>query len=126
MIREASSESDHAQINEKISHRSDQIFREKTSHRVNTIEFDNHRFYVDVRNHSKCVIFFIKCCTSSIESDLSISLIRSALKKHFELRYRLNFLDLLNLLIISCMKNVIDLNQVLKFRSYKKIMKDFK
>jgi hypothetical protein len=63
--------------------------------------------------------------TSSIESSFSISSVRSALKRHFELRYRLDFSDSLNLLVMSCMKNVIDFNQVLKSRSYKKIMKDF-
>jgi hypothetical protein len=45
--------------------------------------------------------------TSSIESISSISIF-SVLKRHFELRYRLDFFDLLNLLIMKCMKNVID------------------
>ncbi len=63
--------------------------------------------------------------TSSIKSDSSILSTRNALKRHFELRYRLDFFDSLNLLMMSCMKNVIDFNQILKFRSYKKIMKNF-
>jgi hypothetical protein len=63
--------------------------------------------------------------TSSIDSEFSISSTRSALKRLFELRYRLDFLDSLNLLVISCMKSVIDFNQVSKSRSYKKIMKNF-
>jgi hypothetical protein len=62
---------------------------------------------------------------SNIESKSSISSTRSALKKHLEFRYRLNFFDSLNLLITSCMKNVIDLDQVWKSRSYKKITKNF-
>jgi hypothetical protein len=62
-----------------------------------------------------------KVNTSSIES---ISFTLSALDRHFELRYRLDFSDSLNLLIMRCMKNVIDLQQILKSRSYKKIMND--
>jgi hypothetical protein len=62
---------------------------------------------------------------SSIKSDSSISSTRKTLKRHFELCYRLDFSDSLDLLIMSCMKNVIDLNQVLKSRSYKNVMKDF-
>jgi hypothetical protein len=61
--------------------------------------------------------------TSSIESISSISIL-SALKRHLELRYRLDFFDSLNLLIMKCMKNVIDSQQVLKSRSYKKTMND--
>jgi hypothetical protein len=63
--------------------------------------------------------------TLSIKSDFSISSTRSALKRHFELRYRFDFFDSLNLLMMSCMQNVIDFNQILKSRSYKKIMKNF-
>jgi hypothetical protein len=69
--------------------------------------------------------FSSNVATLSIESDFSISSTRSALKKHLELRYRLNFFDSLNLLIISCMKSVINLNQILKSRLYKQIMKNF-
>ncbi len=59
--------------------------------------------------------------TSNIESTSSISIF-SALKRHFELRYRLDFFDFLDLLIMRCMKNIIDSQQVLKSRSYKKTM----
>jgi hypothetical protein len=69
--------------------------------------------------------FSLSVATSSIESDFSISSIRSILKRHLELRYRFDFFDSLNILVMSCMKNVIDLNQALKSRSYKEIMKDF-
>jgi hypothetical protein len=62
--------------------------------------------------------------TSSIESISSISIL-SALKRHLELRYRLDFFDSLNLLIMRCMKNVSNFQQILKSRSYKKIMNDF-
>jgi hypothetical protein len=61
--------------------------------------------------------------TSNIESTSSISIL-SVLKRHFELRYRFDFSDLLDLLIMKCMKNVIDSQQVLKSRSYKKTMND--
>jgi hypothetical protein len=61
--------------------------------------------------------------TSSIELISSISIL-SALKRHFELRYRLDFFDSLNLLIMKCMKNVIDFQQILKSRSYKKTIND--
>jgi hypothetical protein len=61
--------------------------------------------------------------TSSIESISSISIL-SALERHFELRYRFDFSDLLDLLIMRCMKNVIDSQQILKSRSYKKTMND--
>ncbi len=70
-------------------------------------------------------VFSLNVATSSIESNLSISLTRKTLKKYFELRYRLDFSNSLNLLIINCMKNVIDFNYVLKSRLYKKIMKNF-
>jgi hypothetical protein len=64
-----------------------------------------------------------KVNTSSIESISSIFIL-SALKRHFELRYRLDSFDLVNLLIMKCMKNVIDSQQALKSRSYKKTMND--
>ncbi len=54
---------DYARINEKTNHQSDRIFREKTSQKIDVIEFfDHYRFYIDVKNHFKCVIFFIKRC----------------------------------------------------------------
>jgi hypothetical protein len=62
--------------------------------------------------------------TSSIESISSTFSTLSVLNRHLELRYRLDFSDLLNLLIMKCMKNVIDFQQVLKSRSYKKTMKN--
>ncbi len=46
--------------------------------------------------------------TSNIESTLFTSSTLSALDRHFELRYRLDSFDSLNLLIMKCMKNVID------------------
>ncbi len=58
-----------------------------------------------------------------ISSILSISIF-SVLKRHFELRYRLDSFDFLNILIIRCMKNVIDSQQALKSQSYKKTMND--
>jgi hypothetical protein len=64
-----------------------------------------------------------KVNTSNIESISSISIL-SVLKRHFELRYRFDSFDLLNLLIMKCMKNVIDSQQALKSRSYKKTMND--
>jgi hypothetical protein len=60
---------------------------------------------------------------SSIESISSISIF-SVLERHFELRYRLDSFDFLNLLIMKCIKNVIDSQQILKSRSYKKTMND--
>jgi hypothetical protein len=50
--------------------------------------------------------------------------ISSALKRHLEFRYRFDFSNSLNLLILKCMKNVIDFSQILESRSYKKIMKN--
>jgi hypothetical protein len=64
-----------------------------------------------------------KVNTLSIESISSISIL-SALKRHFELRYCFDSFDSLNLLIMKCMKNVIDSQQILKSRSYKKTMND--
>jgi hypothetical protein len=61
--------------------------------------------------------------TSSIKSISSISIF-SVLKRHFELRYRLDFFDSLIFLIMRCMKNVIDFQQILKSRLYKKTMND--
>jgi hypothetical protein len=61
--------------------------------------------------------------TSSIESISSISIL-DALKRHSELRYFFDFSDFLNLLIMRCMKNVIDSWQTLKSRSYKKTIND--
>jgi hypothetical protein len=60
--------------------------------------------------------------TSNIESISFKFSTLSALDRHLELRYRFDFFDSLNLLIMRCMKNVIDFQQILKFRSYKKIM----
>ncbi len=48
----------------------------------------------------------------------------NSLKSHFELRYRFDYSDSLNLMIMTCMQNVIDFQQVVKSRSYKKIMND--
>jgi hypothetical protein len=69
------------------------------------------------------VLFTAKVNTSSIESISSISIL-SALKRHFELRYRFDSSDSLNLLMMRCMKNVTNSQQILKSRSYKKIMND--
>ncbi len=44
---------------------------------------------------------------------------------NFELRYRLHFSNSLNLLIMKCMKNVINFQQIAKSSSYKKTMNDF-
>jgi hypothetical protein len=62
--------------------------------------------------------------TSNIESISSTFSIFSVLKRHFELRYHFDFSNLLNLLIMRCMKNVIDFQLALKSRSYKKVMND--
>jgi hypothetical protein len=70
------------------------------------------------------VFSITKVNTSSIESISSISIL-SVLKRYFELCYRLDSFDFLNLLIMKCMKNVIDSQQILKSRSYKKTMNDF-
>ncbi len=53
-----------------------------------------------------------------------ISLVLNSLKRHFELRYRLNSSDSLSLLIMRCMQNVTNSQQILELRSYKKIMND--
>jgi hypothetical protein len=68
-------------------------------------------------------LFTAEFNTLNIESISSISIF-SVLKRHFELRYRLDFFDLLDLLIMKCMKNVIDFQQILKSRSYKKTIND--
>ncbi len=62
--------------------------------------------------------------TSSSDSVSTTSLVLNSLKRHLELRYRLNFFDSLNLLIMRCMQNVTDFQQTLKLRSYKKAMND--
>jgi hypothetical protein len=49
----------------------------------------------------------------------------NSLKRHIELRYRLNSFDSLNLLIMICMQNVTNFQHVLKSRLYKEIMNDF-
>jgi hypothetical protein len=54
-----------------------------------------------------------------------IFLIFNSLKRHLELRYRLDFSDSLSLLIMQCMQNVTNLQHALKSRSYKEIMNDF-
>ncbi len=69
------------------------------------------------------VLSTAKANTSSIESISSTSIL-SALKRHLELRYRLDFFDSLDLLIMRCIKNVSDFQQTLKSRSYKEIMND--
>jgi hypothetical protein len=65
-----------------------------------------------------------KINTSNIESISSTFSTLSVLNRHLELRYRLDFFDSLNLLIMKCIKSVIDFQQILKFRSYKKTMND--
>jgi hypothetical protein len=62
--------------------------------------------------------------TSLSDFASTISLALNSLKRHFELRYRLDSSDSLDLLIMTCMQNVIDFQQVVKSRSYKKIMND--
>jgi hypothetical protein len=52
-------------------------------------------------------LFTAEFHTSSTESISSISIL-SALKRHLELRYRLDSFDFLNLLMMKYMKNVID------------------
>ncbi len=117
---------EHARIDEKTNFRSDQIFREKTNRRISSKNFSIIIIFMSTSKILlKTSFFSFDIATSSIKSDFSISSTRNALKKHFELRYRLDFLNSLNLLIMSCMKNVIDFNQILKYRSYKKIMKNF-
>jgi hypothetical protein len=59
------------------------------------------------------------------DSASTILLTLNSLKRHFELRYRLSFFDSLNLLIMRCMQNVTNSQQILKSRSYKKVMNDF-
>jgi hypothetical protein len=54
-----------------------------------------------------------------------IFLVLNSLKRHFELRYRLNSFDSLNLLIMKCIQNVTNAQHSLEFRSYKEIMSDF-
>jgi hypothetical protein len=68
-------------------------------------------------------LFTAEFNTSSTESISSISIL-SVLKRYLELRYRFDFFDFLNLLIMRCMKNVIDFQQTLKSRSYKKTIND--
>jgi hypothetical protein len=68
------------------------------------------------------MLFLIEINTSNIESISSIFSILNALKRHSELRYCLDSSNSLNLLIMKCMKNVIDFQQTLKSRSYKKTM----
>ncbi len=62
--------------------------------------------------------------TSFSDSVSTISLVLNSLKRHLELRYRLDSSDSLELLIMRCMKNVIDSQQALKSRSYKKAIND--
>jgi hypothetical protein len=89
-------------INKMINHRINRIFDEKTSHRI---KFNNHFHVFILFNKSIIVVSFFsaffttKVNTSSIESISSISIL-SALKRHFELRYRFNVFDFLNLLIM--------------------------
>jgi hypothetical protein len=54
-----------------------------------------------------------------------ILLILNSLKRHLELRYRLESSDSLSLLIMKCMQNVTNSQHVLKSRSYKETMNDF-
>jgi hypothetical protein len=52
-------------------------------------------------------------------------LIFNSLKRHFELRYRLNSFNSFDLLIMRCMQNVTNFQHILKSRSYKKTLNDF-
>jgi hypothetical protein len=67
----------------------------------------------------------IEINTSFNDSVSMIFLIFNSLKFYFELRYRLNSFDSLNLLIMRCMQNVTNFQHALKSRSYKEIMNDF-
>jgi hypothetical protein len=60
-----------------------------------------------------------------MKSISSIFSIFSVLKRHCELRYHFDFSNSLNLLIMKCIKNVIDFQQIAKLRLYKKTMNDF-
>jgi hypothetical protein len=81
-------------------------------------------------NHLIIVASLFSIFSSKRINKLSISSISftfstfNALNRHFELRYRLDFSDSLNLLIKRYMKNVIDFQQIFKFWSYKKIIDD--
>ncbi len=82
-------------------------------------------------NQSIAVVSFFpvlstaKVNTSSTEFEsIPSTSILSALERHLELRYRLDFSDFLDLLVMRCMKNVTNSQQILKPRSYKKIMND--
>jgi hypothetical protein len=66
-----------------------------------------------------------KINTFNIESISSTSSILSVLKDHLELRYHFDFSNSLNLLIMKCIKNVIDFQQIAKSLSYKKTKNDF-
>jgi hypothetical protein len=66
----------------------------------------------------------IEINTSFNDSVSTIFLALNSLKRYFELRYRLDSFDSLKLLIMKCIKNVIDFQQALKSRSYKKAMND--
>jgi hypothetical protein len=66
----------------------------------------------------------IEINTSFSDFALMIFLILNSLKRHFELRHRLDFFDSLSLLIMKCMQNVTNSQHVLKLRLYKKIMND--
>jgi hypothetical protein len=62
--------------------------------------------------------------TSLSDSVSTISLVLSSLERHFELRHRFDSSDSLDLLVMTCMQNVTDSQQIVKSRSYKKVMND--
>jgi hypothetical protein len=73
------------------------------------------------------VAFVFLLSTTTINTSIiafAFSQIFSALERHFEFRYRLDSSDSFKLLIMNCMKNVIDFDQSLKLRLYKEIMKN--
>jgi hypothetical protein len=67
----------------------------------------------------------IEINTSFSDSVSIISLVLNSLKRHLELRYRLDFSHSLTLLVMRCIQNATNSQQVLKFRLFKKIMNDF-
>jgi acyl carrier protein phosphodiesterase len=115
----------------KISAKRSIIKLIESSTKKQILEFNSIIIFISSFQFSQVIVVSLfsilstkKINTLNIESISSIFSIFSVLNRHFELRYRFDFFNSLNLLIMKCMKNVINFQQILKSRSYKKTMND--
>jgi hypothetical protein len=131
-IKKKREESLLVEISNKISTKRSIIESIKSSTKKQVLESNSIIIFIfsSQLNQSIIVVLFFSIFSTKKVNTSSIELISftfstlSVLNHHLELRYHFDFSDSLNLLIMKCIKNVIDFQQILKLQSYKKTMND--